>query len=138
MATVHRDVLIDAGLEEAWAAIRDWGRVHHRLAPGFVVDTRVEDDVRVVTFTDGTVVRELIVSLDDKARRIAYSVVGGSLDVVHHHASMQVFAEAGDRIRFVWITDVQPHSLAEPISAMVDQGIRVIQRTLEPAAASAP
>ncbi|MGW1093375.1 SRPBCC family protein [Streptomyces sp. NPDC002596] len=137
MATVHRDVLIDAGPEEVWAAIRDWGEVHHRLAPGFVVDTRVEGDVRVVTFADGTVVRELIVSLDDEARRIAYSVVGGSLDVVHHHASMQVFAEAGGRIRFVWITDVKPHSLAEPIAAMVDQGIRVIQRTLEAAAASA-
>ncbi|MGW1554610.1 SRPBCC family protein [Streptomyces sp. NPDC002346] len=65
MATVHRDVLIDAGPEEVWAAIRDWGEVHHRLAPGFVVDTRVEGDVRVVTFADGTVVRELIVSLDD-------------------------------------------------------------------------
>ncbi|MFE2095200.1 SRPBCC family protein [Streptomyces sp. NPDC059460] len=137
MATVHRDVLIDVGPEEVWAAIRDWGEVHHRLAPGFVVDTRVEGDVRVVTFADGTVVRELIVSLDDEARRIAYSVVGGSLDVVHHHASMQVFAKAGGRIRFVWITDVKPHSLAEPIAAMVDQGIRVIQRTLEAAAASA-
>ncbi|MFB6817572.1 SRPBCC family protein [Streptomyces sp. NPDC056347] len=137
MATVHRDILIDAAPEEAWAAIRQWGEVHRRLAPGFVVDTRVEDDVRVVTFADGTVVHELIVSLDDDARRIAYSVVGGSLDVVHHHASMQVFAEAGGRSRFVWIIDVQPHSLADPIAAMVDQGTRVIRRTLSTAAAPA-
>ncbi|MFJ7496877.1 SRPBCC family protein [Streptomyces sp. NPDC097727] len=138
MATVHRDVLIDADPEEVWAAIHDWGQVHRRLAPGFVVDTRVEGDVRVVTFADGTVVHELIVSLDDDARRIAYSVVGGSLDVVHHHASMQVFAEAGGRSRFVWIADVQPHILAEPIASMVDQGVGVIRRTLSTAAAPAP
>ncbi|GGV05863.1 hypothetical protein GCM10010211_85770 [Streptomyces albospinus] len=138
MAAVHRDVPIDSGPEEVWAAIRDWGEVHHRLAPGFVVDTRVEGDVRAVTFAEGTVVHELIVTLDDDARRIAYSVVGGSLEAVHHHASMQVFAEAGGRSRFVWITDVRPHSLAEPIAAMVDQGIRVIRRTLEAAATPVP
>ncbi|MFD9684819.1 SRPBCC family protein [Kitasatospora sp. NPDC059088] len=134
MATVHREVLIEADPAGIWAAIRDWGEVHHRLAPAFVVDTRVEGDVRVVTFADGTVVHELIVSLDDDLRRIAYSVVGGSMDVAHHHASMQVFAEPGGRSRFVWVTDVQPHGLAEPIAAMVDQGIRVIRRTLEAAA----
>ncbi|MEU8516827.1 SRPBCC family protein [Kitasatospora sp. NPDC048722] len=137
MATVHRTVSIDADPEEVWAAIRDWGGVHRRLAPGFVVDTRVEGDVRVVTFADGTVVHELIVSLDDDDRRIAYAVVGGSLEVVHHHASMQVFAEAGGRSRFVWITDVRPHGLAEPIAAMVDQGLQVIRRTLDAVAAPA-
>ncbi|MEU1287944.1 SRPBCC family protein [Kitasatospora sp. NPDC005856] len=137
MATIHRDVPIDAAPEEIWAAIRDWGEVHHKLAPGFVTDTRVEGDVRLVTFEDGTLVHELIVSLDDDARRIAYAVVGGSLNVFHHHASMQVFAEAGGRSRFVWIIDVQPHSLAEPIAAMVDQGIRTIRKTLEATAAPA-
>ncbi|MFF2074762.1 SRPBCC family protein [Kitasatospora sp. NPDC058162] len=134
MATVYREILIEADPEGIWAAIRDWGEVHHNLAPEFVADTQVEGDVRVVTFADGTVVHELIVSLDDDLRRIAYSVVGGSMAVSHHNASMQVFAEAGGRSRFVWVTDVQPHSLAEPIAAMVDQGIRVIRRTLEAAA----
>ncbi|MFE6102039.1 SRPBCC family protein [Streptomyces laurentii] len=135
MATVHREVPIDAGPEEVWAAIRDWGEVHHRLVPGYVVDTRVDGEARVVMFTEGTVLREVIVSLDDDARRIAYAVVDGSLDVVHHHASMQVFAEAGGRSRFVWTIDVLPHSLAEPIATMVDEGVRVIRRTLEAAAA---
>ncbi|MFJ7911588.1 SRPBCC family protein [Kitasatospora sp. NPDC096204] len=137
MATIHRDVPIDATPEEIWAAIRDWGEVHRRLAPGFVTDTHVEGDVRLVTFEDGTVVHELIVSLDDDARRIAYAVVGGSLSVFHHHASMQVFAEAGGRSRFVWITDVQPHGLAEPIATMVDRGVRTIRKTLEATAAPA-
>ncbi|KDN86528.1 SRPBCC family protein [Kitasatospora cheerisanensis] len=130
MATIHRETLIDTAPDSAWAAIRDWGSVHRRLAPGFVTDTRVDGDVRVVTFEDGTVVHELVVSLDDETRRIAYTLVGGSFSTVHHHASMQVFAEPDGRARFAWTTDVRPADLAGPIAAMVDRGIEVIRRTL--------
>ncbi|MFE4516681.1 SRPBCC family protein [Kitasatospora sp. NPDC056783] len=131
MATIHRDVLIDAAPEEVWSALRDWGAVHRRLAPGFVVGTRVRGDVRVVTFADGTVVDELIVSLDDDTRRIAYAVVGGSLDADHHHATMRVLDADAGRSRFVWTIDVRPHALAGPIAEMVDQGVSVIRRTME-------
>ena len=44
---------------------------------------------------------------------------------------MQVFGDAENRSRFVWIIDVTPGSLREPITEMVDQGIRVIKRTLD-------
>lgn len=131
MASIHRDVLIENSPENVWAAIRDFGEVHLRLAPGFVTDTRVEGDTRIVTFASGVTVRELIVDLDDEARRIAYAVVGGSLEPRHHHASMQVLGDTEGRSRFVWIIDVAPHSLAEPIAEMVDQGIRVIKQTLD-------
>jgi hypothetical protein len=131
MASIHREVLIDETPENIWAVLRDFGEVHHRLAPGFVTDTRVEGDTRIVTFANGTVVRELIVDLDDEARRIAYAVVGGSLEPTHHHASMQVFGHSANRSRFVWITDVTPSSLGGPMAAMIDQGIHVIKRTLQ-------
>lgn len=131
MASIHREVLIDNAPENAWAAVRDFGEVHKRLAPGYVTDTRVEDDIRIVTFANGAVVRELIVDIDDEARRIAYAVLGGSMEPEHHHASMQVFGDAENRSRFVWIIDVTPGSLREPITEMVDQGIRVIKRTLD-------
>ncbi|MDH6111610.1 carbon monoxide dehydrogenase subunit G [Kitasatospora sp. MAP12-15] len=131
MASIHRDIQIDDSPDNVWAALRDFGEVHRRLAPGFVTDTRVEGDIRIVTFASGIVVHELIVDIDDQARRIAYAVVGGALEPRHHHASMQVFADAEGRSRFVWITDVAPDDLAEPIAEMVDQGIRVIKRTLD-------
>jgi len=131
MATIHRETLLDTAPGTAWDALRDWGAVHHRLVPGFVTDTQVDGDIRVVTFADGTVVHELVVSLDDDTRRIAYAVVGGSLAPEHHHASMQILPEPGGRSRFVWTTDVRPAALAEPIAAMVDQGIEVIRRTLK-------
>ena len=67
MASIHKEMLLAARPEDVWAAIRDAGEVHRRLAPGFVVDCRLEvgGGARVVTFANGLVARELIVDIDD-------------------------------------------------------------------------
>src|SRR5439155_23826740 len=98
MASIHNETLIEARPETVWAAVRDVGAVHERLAPGFVVDTRLEDGARVVTFANGLVARELIVDVDDAARRLAWAVVD-SPRLTHHNASMQVFADGEGRSR---------------------------------------
>ena len=89
MASIRKEILTTASPADAWAAIRDVGALHHRLVPGFVVDTRLEPGARIVTFANGMIVNELIVDLDDDARRLAWSAVGGRL--THHNASVQVF-----------------------------------------------
>ena len=129
MASIHREVLIDASPDVVWDALRDIGALHQRLAPGFVTGVTMEDGARVVTFGNGLVARELIVDLDDTARRLAWSVVGGQM--THHNASAQVFDDGSGRSRFVWIADLLPHELAPTIAAMMDQGLAVIKRTLE-------
>jgi len=129
MASIRREVLIDARPETAWAALRDVGALHTRLVPGFVKDTRLEEGARVVTFGNGMVVRELIVDVDDESRRVAWSAVGGSM--THHNASAQVFPETTGRCRFVWIADLLPNQVAPAIAAMIEQGIAVIKQTLE-------
>src|SRR6202795_1234293 len=91
MASIHREISIDAPPEQVWSAARDVGALHTRLAPGFVIDTKLEDGARVVTFGNGMVARELIVDVDDAARRIAWAAVGTRMS--HHNASFQVFAE---------------------------------------------
>jgi carbon monoxide dehydrogenase subunit G len=131
MASIHREILIDAQPDVVWDAVRDVGAIHTRLAPGFVTDVRLEDGARVVTFGNGLVVRELIVDRDDNARRLVWSAVGGRM--THHNASAQVFAN-GRGSRFVWIADLLPNELAPDVAAMMDQGLTVIQRTLEAAA----
>jgi len=135
MASIHREILIDAHPDVVWDAVRDVGAIHTRLAPGFVTDVRLEDGARVVTFGNGLVVRELIVDRDDNARRLAWSAVGGRM--THHNASAQVFAD-GRGSRFVWIADLLPNELAPDVAAMMDQGLTVIQRTLETAAQVRP
>ena len=128
MASIHREIWIDTAPEAAWAALRDVGAVHRRLAPGFVTDVRVEEGARIVTFGNGMVARELIVDVDDEARRLVWSVVGGAM--THHNASAQILPEAGGS-RFVWIADLLPHALAPRIAGMIEQGLAAIQRTLE-------
>jgi carbon monoxide dehydrogenase subunit G len=128
MASIHKEIAIAAPPDAVWAAVRDVGAVHQRLVPGFVTDTRMEEGARIVTFANGMVVRELIVDIDDAARRLAYASVGGR--AAHHHASMQVFADAGGS-RLVWITDVLPDALLEPIRANVEHGSAIIKQTLE-------
>jgi carbon monoxide dehydrogenase subunit G len=128
MASIRREILIDARPEDVWSALRDIGALHLRLAPGFVVDVRLEEGARVVTFGNGMVARELIVDVDDDTRRLVWSVVGGRM--THHNASAQVFAE-GDASRFVWVADLLPHELAPSIAGMIEQGLAVIKRTLE-------
>src|SRR2546421_12893343 len=102
MASIRREILIEARPDAVWDAVRDVGAVHERLAPGFVVDTRLEEGARVVTFGSGQVARELIVDLDDQAHRLAWAVVD-SPRLTHHNASLQVFADGDGRSRVVWI-----------------------------------
>lgn len=129
MASIHKEILIQARPQDVWAAIRDVGAVHQRLAPGFVVDTYLDGEARVVTFANGAVVRELIVAIDDEARRLAYTAVGGQS--THHHASLQVFAAGENVSRLVWITDLLPNEVAPVIRELVERGAATMKQTLE-------
>ena len=129
MASIRKEILLESSAENVWAAVRDVGALHHRLVPGFVVDTRLEEGARVVTFGNGMVVRELIVDVDDDARRLAWSARGGRL--THHNASVQVFADGARRCRLVWIADLLPNELAGDIRAMIDQAAAVMKKTLD-------
>jgi hypothetical protein len=87
MASVMREIAIDAAPDDVWDALRDFGAVHERLAPGFVVATELDaDETRVVTFFSGAVARERLVGVDEATRRLVYSVVEGPLGSIHHNA----------------------------------------------------
>jgi hypothetical protein len=134
VASIHREVLIDARPDAVWDALRDIGAIHTRLAPGFVTDVRLEEGnrARVVTFGNGMTARELIVDVNDQERRLVWSAVGGPM--THHNASAQVFPDGDARSRFVWIADLLPHEVAPTIAGLIDQGLAVIKQTLERAA----
>ena len=129
MASIRKEILINAPLARVWDAVRDIGALHTRLVPGFVVDCTLEQGARVVTFGNGAVVRELIVDLDDVAHRLAWSAVGGRL--THHNASLEVFADGAGRSRLVWTADLLPNNLAATIAAMIEQGAATMKQTLE-------
>lgn len=129
MATIRKEIAIERSKELVWDAIRDVGAIHNRLVPGFVVDCKLESDWRTVTFANGMVVRELIVAIDDKTCRHAWSARGAPL--THHNASVQVFADGHDKCRVVWMADLMPNEVAETIAEMIQQGLSRMKRTLE-------
>ena len=128
MASIHKDIPIDAHPNDVWSAVRDFGAVHERLVPGFVLDAKLDGDARIVTFSNGTVARELLVDCDDARRRLVYAVV--SERIKQHSASVQVFADGDARTRLVWIVDVLPNEIAPYIDAQMDQAALAMQKTL--------
>lgn len=133
MATICKEAEITRNAGFVWDAIRDVGAIHRRLVPGFVVDCKLEGDSRLITFANGMAVREIIVAVDDKTRRHAWSARGEPL--THHNASIQVFAKGDDNCRVVWIADVMPNEVADTVSEMMLQGLAAMKRTLEGSAA---
>jgi len=125
MASIHKEITVAASPEQVWDAMRDVGALHTRLVPGFVTDCRVEDGVRFVTFANGMTAKEVIVDVNDRDRRIAWSAPGGPL--TDYHASAQVFAN-GTGSRIVWIADLLPNEMAPGIAGMIDQGLAAMKK----------
>ena len=74
MASIQKEFAIASSAHDVWDAVRDFGAVHTRLAPGFVTDAVMDGDSRLVTFSNGTSAREILVDCDDAKRRLVYAV----------------------------------------------------------------
>jgi len=133
MASIHKDIPIQAPAHEVWDAVRDFGALHTRLVPGFVLDTKLDGEARIVTFASGTVARELLIDCDDARRRLAYAIVSERMK--HYSASVQVTADGDARSRVLWTVDVLPHEMAPYINGQMDQGVFAMQKALGRAAA---
>ena len=129
MASIRKEISTSASVDAVWDAIVDIGALHTRLVPGFVVDTRLEPGARIVTFSNGIVVRELIVTIDREAKRLVWSTISERL--THHNGSVQVFADEKGQTRVVWIADLLPDEAAGPIGLMMEQGMGAMKRALD-------
>jgi carbon monoxide dehydrogenase subunit G len=128
MASIHKDIPIDAPPAEVWQAIADFGALHRRLVPGFALDARLDGEARIVTFANGTVARELLVDCDEARRRLVYAAV--SERVKHYNASVQVESDGETRSRLIWIVDLLPNEIAPYIDAQMDQAALAMQKNL--------
>ena len=128
MPSIRKEISTRASPQAVWAAIEDIGALHTRLVPGFVTDTRLEPGARLVTFANGMQARELIVDVDAQARRLVWTIVGGRMS--HHNGAIQVF-DQGSGSRVVWVADLLPAGMKEPVEGMMGQGMAVMQRTLD-------
>jgi carbon monoxide dehydrogenase subunit G len=128
MASLEKEISTSASPAEVWDRIRDIGALHTRLVPGFVRDTRLEGSARWVTFANGMVVKEPIVSIDAERRRLVWTAEG---TLEHYNASIQVFpTPSGSRV--VWVVDLLPDEAAPRIQGMMEQGMAAMQSVLKP------
>ena len=131
MGTIRKTITTTASASQAWDAIRDVGALHTRLVPGFVVDTRLEEEgrVRVVTFGNGAVVREPIVSCDDALMRLVWTASGGL--TTHYNGSVQVAALSTGGCTVTWVADYLPDGAGPALSAAIEAGLRAMKTTLD-------
>lgn len=129
MASICKEFLVNASPQFVWEAVKDVGAVHVRLAQGFVTDTKLEGDTRTVTFANGFVAQEQVVSINEELRRLVYRAVGGRAS--HHNAFFQILPTPDGKSKVLWVTDLLPDEMRAPIEQMVELGSGAIQRTLE-------
>lgn len=133
MPCIHKEIRIEAPAGTVWDAARDFGALHIRLVPGFVtaVEPAQEADgtpYRMVTFASGVTLKEVIVDIDDDARRIVWTIE--SPNVRHHNGALQVIPE-GQGCRAVWIADVLPSAMAEAFAPSMAAGLRAMKDQFE-------
>jgi hypothetical protein len=136
MTSIAVEISTDASPAAVWDAVRDIGALHTRLVPGFVVATELMAGGRRVTFGNGMVVTEPIVSLNDDLRRLVWTVQGGSLGLAHYNAAVQVYSREIGGCRVVWTADILPDEAAVPVGAMMREGATAMNTALTELAAA--
>ncbi|TAJ89417.1 SRPBCC family protein [Reyranella sp.] len=127
MATLKKEIPVNAGATPVWHAIRDFGAVHTKVAPGFLTGLEMDQGDRILTFFNGMVARERLVTLDDENCRLVYAVIDGQAS--HYNAAVQVFPE-GDGSRIVWTIDLLPNELAPAIGTLMDVAATAMKKAL--------
>lgn len=128
MATIHREFEISATPDKAWAALRDVGRINEFIT--FLGEVTVEGDRRTCALGDQGKLDELILSVDDERRRLAYAILESPFNFEYHSASMQIAANGGSGSRFIWTTDVKPDDVVPALSEAIDRAVESLKTTL--------
>jgi hypothetical protein len=123
--------MLNASPDAVWDAVRDFGALHTRLVRGFVTDVEVDGADRIVTFANGAVQREPLVSIDEGERRLVYSAVDSPLGATHYNAAVQVTSNGEGTTRLVWLVDFLPDAISANLEAAMDRGVQSIKATLD-------
>jgi hypothetical protein len=131
MTSLRRSVDIAVSASPVWDAVRDFGQLHTRIAPGLVTDTVLEEggSVRIVSFANGMSLRELLVGVEEAEKRLVWSAQSDGWH--HHNASLQVTDLGGSNSRTTWVADVLPDEAAPMIATIMEMGLGAMKVHLE-------
>lgn len=127
MASVRREVIIDAAPDAVWARIGDPGAIVGWF-PG-MVDVQIDGTSRTITTATGIPLPEEIVTNDPILRRFQYRVVAPFLQ--HHLGTIDVFDLGGDRCLVSYATDCVPDAMALIIGGATGNALKELKRQQE-------
>lgn len=111
---------------QVWAVVGDFGGIGGWM-PG-IESCRVEGNDRILE-TMGMTITERLVSTDDAAHTITYSVVDGA-PVEHHTATIAVTPDgAGSRV--TWEVEATPDDMASVMATIYQQALQALKSHLE-------
>ena len=126
MASIHNDIPLNAPANTVWEAVRDFGALHERLVPGFVTACQLDGDARIVTFSNGSVAREVLVDSDEARQRLVYAINNERLK--HYSASVQVVADGDAKCRLLWTIDMLPNELVPYVQGQTKEAVHAMHK----------
>lgn len=133
MASIRREIRIDAPVDDVWPLVGDPGRIHHWF-PGIVACTVEHTDVgvvRTVTLGSGITLEEHVVTNDPIAHRFQYRIVGGVFK--EHLGTVDVIALDATSCIAVYSTDALPDVMALVIGGATGVALENIKSLAEEA-----
>ncbi len=127
MATITKTIPAKSGAVAAWQKISDIGAVDKLV--DMIAACSLEGDTRVCTLPDGQEIKERIITVDEAAKRVVYTVTDGPLPLEFHCASVQVTGATG-QAQVVWTVDVKPDEIAAPLGEMMDAAAQSMAKIL--------
>lgn len=131
MASIRREIVIDADPDAVWALVGDPG-VIHRWFPGIVACSVADTDdgvVRTVTLGSGIPLEEHVVTNDPITRRFQYRIAGGVFR--EHLGTVDVIDLGSGRSLAVYGTDALPDVMALVIGGATGVALENIKALAE-------
>jgi len=126
--SVIRTVPVTVPVEEAWRRLADVGSIDTLLS--FLGDVTVDGDRRTCSLGELGSLNEIILSIDQPSRRVAYTIVSAPMTFEHHSAAMQLLPDGDGGTVLSWTTDFLPASIAPQVTGLIDQGVQSLTDTL--------
>jgi hypothetical protein len=129
MASIHIECPVGVSADTAWGALRRVGEPDRLFAP-VLTAAELHGETRTVHFQDGLVVHEQVIDVDERRKRVVYSVLDAP-GLTYHQASMQILDEGPGRCRFVWTTDFLPEGAGSGLQPLIQAGTEALRTNLE-------
>jgi uncharacterized protein YndB with AHSA1/START domain len=128
MASLRSHIEVNAPAERTWAIVRDPEALPKWFAS--IRQASVNSGVRVVELVRGGVVRERLVNVDDRLRRLQYAIEAG-IAVESHVATVDVIELSPDSCLVVYSTEAKPDDVAQQIAGSVDAALAGLKAVAE-------